>query len=98
MWALFSAPALARSDHEEAIELERQGEIMPLEDIIKKARKLHQGHLIEVEFKNLPGDVLAYEIEILDDTGVVWEMYYNARTGELLRRSQEDTDHHDEEH
>lgn len=56
----------------------RRGEILPLEPILAAAQARHPGEVIEVEWE---GD--EYEIEILRPDGVVVELEYDARTGEL---------------
>ncbi len=53
------------------------------------ARRLHPGRVLETELQHR-GARRVYEIEILDDRGVVWELVYDAGTGELLRSEQED--------
>ena len=62
-----------------------RGEILPLERILASALALHPGEVIEVE---LDGD--EYEIEILRPDGVVVELEYDARTGELREEEVED--------
>jgi uncharacterized membrane protein YkoI len=76
-------------DHGEARRLRHAGEILPLERLVDDARRLHPGHVLETELKHR-GPRYFYEIEILDDSGVVWELLYDARTGELLETEQED--------
>ena len=63
-------------------------QLLPLEAIIAKAKKRHDGQLIEAELKSLDGrDV--YEIEILDEEGKVWETYFDAKTGDVMTLIQE---------
>ena len=45
--------------------------------------------MLEVELEERHGGVY-YEVEILDANGEVWEMYFDARSGELLGEEQED--------
>lgn len=75
--------ALADEDHDDVKKLKEIGDILPLKVIIKKATAVHPGHIIEVELES-KGDRYIYEIEILDDAGVVWELKFDAKTGELL--------------
>lgn len=63
-------------------------DLVPLEEIIDKAKAEHDGQLIEAELKKRDG-IDVYETEILDEEGKVWEMDFNAKTGELLQQSQE---------
>lgn len=77
-----AAPALADIDHQRARALQQQGHILPLEQIIDKALGIKSGRVIETELDEENGR-LVYELEILDDRGWVWEMEFDAKTGEL---------------
>jgi len=76
-------------DQAQARELLSQGRIAPLSNIIEKAQKIHQGKLLEVELKQKSRRYI-YEIELLDKNGIVWEMYFDAKTAELLKVEKED--------
>ena len=65
-------------------------DLIPLESLINKAEADHAGRLIEAELKSVEGRDI-YEIEILDESGKVWETYYDARSGEPV-------DYEEEEH
>jgi len=80
--------ALADSDHELARELKQAGDILPLEQILDKVQKLHPGHVLEVELEKEQQHYI-YEIETVDIKGNVWEMQFNAKTGELLKSKKE---------
>lgn len=99
VWALAAAAAYGETqgargrdegrEQQEVRRLRDAGEILPLERLVDDARRLHPGRVLETELQHR--DVRrVYEIEILDDRGVVWELVYDARTGELLRSEQED--------
>ncbi|MFQ5431543.1 MAG: PepSY domain-containing protein [Nitrospinota bacterium] len=75
--------AFADEDHNKFKKLKEFGYILHLKLIIKKATAVHPGHIIEVELKSRK-DKYIYEIEILGDTGIVWELKYDAKTGEFL--------------
>lgn len=77
------------ADSSLARELVKQGEILPLEDIIVQARALHGGRILEVELEQKHHH-LVYEIELITDEGIVWELYFNARTGQLIKSKQDD--------
>lgn len=62
--------------------------LLPLETIIDKAKKLHEGEVIEAEFMSIKGQDL-YEVEILDEGGKVWEMFFDAKTGEPVDHVEE---------
>jgi len=76
-------------DQDEAQVLRDQGTILPLQDILNSAKKLHQGRIAEVELKRLHNRYI-YEIEIVDRNGQVWEMKFDAKNATLLSQEQED--------
>ena len=76
-------------DHNAAKDLREAGEILSLEQIIEKAKKYTSGRILEAELEKERGQFI-YEIEILDDEGVVWELKYNAKTGELIKTEKDD--------
>jgi uncharacterized membrane protein YkoI len=45
--------------------------------------------VVEIDLDRKRGRYI-YEIEIVDDQGVEWELDYDARTGELLRTERDD--------
>ncbi len=85
---LTSKLVLADSDHELARELKQAGDILALEQILEKAQQLHPGHVLEVELEKEQQRYI-YEIETVDTKGNVWEMQYDAKTGELLKSKKE---------
>lgn len=87
---VFSAAGLAQvpeRDHERARTARSSGQHVPLQTILDDAEAREPGRIIEVEL-----DEDEYEIEILRADGVVIELEYDARTGELLGRDIEDGD------
>jgi len=76
-------------DHEQARRLKDSGQILPLEQIIKAAQAEHRGRVIEVELKTKNGRYV-YEVELLDQHGEVWELYFDAASGELIKRKRDD--------
>lgn len=83
-----AAGAWAASESDEAKRLKDAGAIVPLERIIERAQAQHPGRLLEAKLKQKRGRYV-YEIEILDAQGVVWEMKFDAGSGELLKTEQE---------
>ncbi len=79
---------VAVADHEQARQLKEAGSILSLETIVERAQRQHAGRVIEVEFER-KRDRYVYEVEILDEDGMVWEMSYDAGDGELLKIDQE---------
>ncbi|VAW93855.1 hypothetical protein MNBD_GAMMA19-1854 [hydrothermal vent metagenome] len=82
-------PGLSDEDHQQARRLKELGEILPLEQIIKAAKARQPGRVIEVELENKDGRHV-YEVELLNARGEVWELYFDAATGELIKRERED--------
>lgn len=67
----------------EVMDVQNPAELLPLEEVIAKAKARHDGLLLEAALKSFNGrDV--YEIEILDEGGKVWETYFDARSGEVM--------------
>jgi uncharacterized membrane protein YkoI len=64
-------------------------DIIPMEDILAKAKQDKAGRVVEIDLDRKRGRYI-YEIEIVDDQGVEWELDYDARTGELLRTERDD--------
>jgi uncharacterized membrane protein YkoI len=69
--------------------LAEPGDILSLEQILQNARQLHAGRALETELEE-GDDGMVYEVEILDANGEVWEMKFDARSGELLEEEQEE--------
>ena len=89
---LVSGPAQivqADDDYREAKRLRESGEIMPLEEILKKVRTTYPGRILEVELENEKGRVI-YELEILGADSIVREIYIDAKSGELLSVEEDD--------
>ena len=82
-------PEEHESEHEAVRELMQQGDILPLEQILEQARQHRTGRVLETELERKRGGYI-YEVEILDDSGEVWEMEFDAASGELLKQEQED--------
>lgn len=85
----FTLAAPPVRDHERARDARSSGQYVPLQTILDDADTREPGRIIEVE---LDEDDDAYEIEILRTDGIVVELEYDARTGELLDRDIEDDD------
>jgi uncharacterized membrane protein YkoI len=65
------------------------GDILSLEQILQNARQQHAGRVLEIELEEQRGG-LVYEVEILGDSGEVWEMNFDAHSGELLEEELEE--------
>ena len=88
---VLSVNLYADDDHDEAKRLFESGKILALEVILKKAREVQPGKVLEVEFEfeNKNGNSV-YEIELLNTNGIVFELKFDAKTGELLSTKEED--------
>ena len=75
-------------DHDEAYELMQSGEILPLEKILEITRKQVQGRVLEVELEH-EDKRLIYELEVLDQKGVVWELKVDAKSGSIIEKEQD---------
>jgi uncharacterized membrane protein YkoI len=87
--ALVPTIATATKDHNRAKALRDAGEILPLQVILERANQQHRGQLLEAELEDEGGRVF-YELELVDETGLVWEIKYDAKTGELVQRERDD--------
>ena len=76
-------------DHVEARRLVESGSIQPLEAILERVQTQRPGRILEVELEGEYGRNV-YEIELLDDSGEVWELKLDAVTGEILEQEKED--------
>ena len=83
------SPALADDDYIEARQLHESGKILPLELILKQARQAYPGKVLEVELENEDGRII-YEVEILSESGIVMEVYIDAKTGLILISKEDD--------
>ena len=81
--------ALADEDHLEARRLMESGSIQPLETILERVQAQRPGRILEVELEEEDRRYV-YEIELLDESGQVWELKMNAVTGEILEQEQEE--------
>lgn len=83
------APIAHADDNKSIRQLQRSGEILSLEQIFDRARKVKPGRIVDVDLDKDDGRYI-YEIELLESSGKVWEMEFDARTGELLQLEQDD--------
>ncbi|ANH97611.1 peptidase [Pseudomonas koreensis] len=70
---------------DEALDLRKQGVILPLEQVLQQAMDRYPGaKLLEVELEE-KHDVYIYEVELLTVEGVARELHLKADTGELVK-------------
>ncbi len=72
-------------DHDVAYNLLQKGEILPLEKILQINHENMPGKVLEVELER-ENKQLIYEIEVLNEQGVVWEYKINAKTGKIIKK------------
>jgi uncharacterized membrane protein YkoI len=72
-----------------AARLAKSGAILPLEQILQRAQAAQPGKVIEAEFEQRFGRYV-YDVEVLDDKGIVWKLRLDAKTGAVMRVKQED--------
>lgn len=86
-----SANGWADEDHERARELVKSGEIIALEQLLQNisSQQSTQFRLLEAELERKNGQ-LVYELELVDENGMVREMLFNAKTGEALGEEDDD--------
>lgn len=77
------------ADHEQIRRLKESGRIRSLESVLEEIRRDYPGRIIEIEFDDDDGRY-TYEIELVDEQGVVWDLEIDARTGKLLEKKQDD--------
>ncbi|HKI60757.1 MAG TPA: PepSY domain-containing protein [Mariprofundaceae bacterium] len=87
---LLTLPAVARadSDHDRALLLRHQGEILPFSEILQRVNTSHPGQVLEVELKERKPHPV-YKIEMLGDDGVVREVSVDAVNGSILKEKED---------
>ncbi len=82
--SLIFLPVMAHaSEQDRARALSSSGAIVPLEQITAQVRARHIGTILEVELES-DDDEHYYEVEVVDNAGIVRKLRYDAVTGELL--------------
>ncbi len=85
---IISIPLFADDDHDKAKRLVESGEILALEIVLKKAREIQAGKVLEVELESENNNMI-YEIELLSPDGIVFELKFDAKTGKHLSTEKE---------
>lgn len=73
---------------DKAMQLKESGQIMPLRDLIEQVSKDYPGRIIEVELEEEDGRYV-YEMEIVNEQGVVTELDIDAGSGKVLKVEEE---------
>lgn len=64
--------------------LRESGDILSLESVLEKVRQEYPGRIIEIELEDEDGRMI-YELEVVDDDGIVNEIEVDATTGDILK-------------
>ncbi|HHL31475.1 MAG TPA: hypothetical protein ENJ41_02740 [Oceanospirillales bacterium] len=75
-------------DHNIAYKLLQKGEILSLETILQINHKQIPGEILQVELEREKKQLI-YEIEVLNDNGVVWKYKIDAKTAEIIEKEQD---------
>jgi hypothetical protein len=76
-------------DYEDAYRLREHRDILPLEELLRRHDLGPGARILEIETEVEQGRIL-YEIEYLDGSGRVREIWMDARTGETVLRGTDD--------
>jgi uncharacterized membrane protein YkoI len=76
-------------EHDAVRAITQRGDILSLDQILRDARGQHAGRVLESELERKDGRYV-YEVELVDDRGRVWEMQFDAGSGEVLKEKQGD--------
>lgn len=76
-------------EYDDIRRLRQRGDILPLEQILQRARRQRDGRVLETDLQREDGRYV-YAVELVDDKGRVWELQLDAATGEVLKNRRED--------
>ena len=74
-----------RARSSEVRQLRESGQILAMEDILKRSQAAQPGQVVEVELDR-EGGKYVYEVKIIDAADAVDELEIDAASGEILRR------------
>lgn len=80
------AQAGDRVKRSEVRQLREAGKILPMEDILARARSAQPGQIVEIELER-KNDRFVYEVKLIDDADAIHKLELDASTGEVIRRS-----------
>ncbi len=92
VYILLLAGSVHASDRDDQVEMRRlhaSGDIVPLEQLVNDAQQRYPGRMLEAELKRRD-DRYIYEVEMLDEAGIVRELIYDAASGSLLEERTDD--------
>lgn len=66
------------------VEWVKEGKVLPFDTIMQRYESRLKGRLLDLEVEQKHGRII-YELEILRDDGIVYEIKIDAKTGEWLK-------------
>jgi len=75
----------------DAARMQKSGEIMSEEDLMKRVHSEFPGKVVEMELERKGGHYV-YEVEVVSEKGVKQEMQFDAKTGDLLDTAEDEED------
>jgi len=79
----------ADDDHNEAFELLNSGDVLSLEKILQLNKNNIHGKILDIELEH-EDNKLIYELNILDNKGIVWEIKVDAKDGTIIKKELDD--------
>lgn len=79
-----SADSDSDNDQQTALDAVRNNQALPLDAILKIARRYTDGQIIDARLMTVRGFLL-YQIKVLDTAGNVGKLYFYARTGHIVK-------------
>ena len=86
-----AAFASDKLNHNEIYQLRESGQIMSMEDVLKHARTIQPGQLIEAELEREKNGYV-YELKIIDAEGRLHKLELDAQSGDVLKRQSKSKD------
>ncbi|WP_158701068.1 PepSY domain-containing protein [Phytohalomonas tamaricis] len=81
-------PAKADLTQDDVLRLTESGNILPFPAILESARHYQEGKLLEAALEN-ENNRYIYEVDLLDHDGKIWELKFDAVTGEFLSKDKD---------
>ena len=78
------ASSAKRVRHQDVRQLRESGKILPMEEILGRARAAQPGQIVEVELEREDGRYV-YEVKVIDDADRMHRLELDAGSGEVLR-------------
>src|SRR5215207_2605032 len=79
----------------DAARMQKSGEIISEEDLLKRVHAEFPGKVVETELERKGGRYV-YEVEVVSEKGVKQEMQFDAKTGEVLDTAEDEDEDGDD--